>query len=137
MKQPLPPQNDFDGIPDSRAGFVGLAQLRRRRNDEIQLRDQRRAGWTSLQVVLLVHAGGVVDLRQTALQFNAIHTTLSPSLQSKLTATSVPPAAFAPLPRLPLLLAAQDYPAFTALFILSRSRNFIRALCNCDLLLPI
>src|SRR5215472_8707337 len=32
---------------------------------------------------------------------------------------------------------AQDLVAFSALCILSRSRNFIRALCNWDLLLPI
>src|ERR1700722_5822867 len=31
----------------------------------------------------------------------------------------------------------EDFPAFSALFILSRSRNFILALCNWDLLFPI
>src|SRR4029077_13850058 len=40
-------------------------------------------------------------------------------------------------PVLLLALGPLGYPAFSALLVLRKSRNFIRALCNCDLLFPI
>ena len=100
-------------------------------------------------MIPLFGAPGVFDLRQTRLQLNAIHTALPKPLlnqckcqfkislqlrlcQDQLRVRSAP----AHLIRT-VLLIAQDLSAFSARFILSRSRNFIRALCNCDLLLPI
>src|ERR1700751_2918887 len=85
----------------------------------------------------LFGCAAVLGLRQTLLQLNAGHTAL-PKRIGQFTASSVVTAVLS-LCQFPntRVFPGQDYPAFAALFILSRSRNFIRALCNCDLLFPI
>src|SRR5579864_4204323 len=96
---------------------------------------------------LLFGFAAVLDLGQALFQLNASHTTLPKPLLPQCSATSES-SSFARLsPFWPVCAgsstyfvacrAAQDFSAFSARFILSRSRNFIRALCSCDLLFPI
>src|SRR5579864_973647 len=95
---------------------------------------------------LLFGFAAVLDLCQALFQLNASHTSLPKPLLPRCSATSESSSfarlfPFASLRWLSTYFvacrAAQDFSAFSARFILSRSRNFIRALCSCDLLFPI
>ena len=63
------------------------------------------------------------EIRQLTLKLCTGHTTSLPKYGSRFSTACAP------------FLTA--YPAFSALLVLRKSRNFIRALCNCDLLFPI
>jgi len=116
-------------------------------NDE-QFRHQFRAFGTISKMISLFGAAAAFVLRQALLQLNASHTALPKPLLPQCTATSN--ACTFRLARCQSSLALsttllpvgglQDFSVFStfsARFILSRSRNFMRALCNWDLLFPI
>src|SRR5579871_2341799 len=94
----------------------------------------------------LFGTAAVFDLEQALLQLNAIHRALPKPLLlqflSLLKSCSVL-AYLLPLPVCAALaaelaaIAPHDFSAFSGRWILSRSRNFMRALCNWDLLFPI
>ena len=117
-------------------------------NDE-QFRHEFRAFGTISKMISLFGAAAAFVLRQALLQLNASHTALPKPLLPQCTATSK--CLHFPSSRpLPVFAGSvyyfvacrwlQDFSVFStfsARFILSRSRNFMRALCNWDLLFPI
>src|SRR5215469_13400690 len=112
------------------------------------------------QVISLFGLASVIDFSQAPFQLNASHTALSPSLCASMNCHfKVLPvmqnrrarvtSGAGLLSRLSLSICAgllptllplspyQDFSVFPERFFFSRSRSFMRALCNCDLLFPI
>src|SRR4029079_18628754 len=110
-------QSSLQICPNARAGLViGAQELGSRRNGA-QIRDQLRAVGTSFQVDgMLTHSVTVDHLWQDVLKFRTRH---GSSLPDTFTA-----------------VLRHGLMAFSALLVFRSSRNFIRALCSCDLLLP-
>jgi len=114
--QTLLSQRDLDGIPHPRTGLVRRAQFDRRGGDQIQVRDQGRALWTSFQMSPLFgissDAAAVFRLRQTGLQINAIHTTLPKPLPNQSTSSAIELRRCAVSPRLlpcPVCAGSRSY----------------------------
>src|SRR5882724_4182699 len=117
VNEPLFPQGNLNGIPYPRAGYVRRPEPGGLFGNRSQIGNQVGALTTGLPVRFLFNRlPAVNDLRQNFLKLFARHTSTLPDIT------------------LPLLYCVW---AFAALLVLRRSRNFIRALCNWDLLFPI
>src|SRR4051812_13533844 len=104
-------ERPLDVVPHLRTRITHRQQQLGLLRDVAEIAHQRATVVALLQVRMLIDLAGIDQRRQQFMEFRAGHGYL--------------------------LLLIRLVAAFSALLCFSRSRNFMRALCNCDLLLPI